>query len=127
MRYGGESKLGALRQAAILALSGFMLMSSLAALGSGHAHTPAAAALDERSFQDSSTHLAPADQGPAPSAQPLSADCRSSRAWSTSGCSSPSRSTSSDSTSARREAASSGRPASSSIVAYSSFAPVANR
>ena len=127
MRYEGESAFAALRQAALLALSGFMLMSSLAALGSGHSHAREPVALEEHSFGDSSAHLVRADQGPGARAQSARTDCLSALTWSTSGCSSPTRSIRSDSTSMRIRAASSTRPASSSILAYSSLAPVANR
>ena len=65
MRYNGEARFEGVRQAATLALSGFLLMSSLAALGSGHSHAPTPKVLEELSFQDSSAHLVRSDQSPA--------------------------------------------------------------
>ena len=127
MRHDGRSRLGALGHAAILALSGFMLMSSLAALGSGHAHARPYAELDDRSFQDSSAHLVLADQRPDTNGQPAAVDCRRERTSPTSGCASPTRTINSASTSVSSVAASSDRPAASNILAYSNFVPVANR
>ena len=121
----GGTKLEALRHAATLAWSGFLLMSSLAALGSGNAHAASRRTLEERSFQDSSAYLVQADQRP--DTQPALAVCRSARTRSTSGCSSPTRSMTSDSTSISSSEASPVRPASTSMLAYSNLAPVANR
>ena len=138
MRLDQESMLGALCQAAILALSGFMFMSGLAAIGSARMPSaPSARALEAHTWEDTSVWLAQSDQAPearasracgTPGALQLDrADRSSARASSTSGCGSPTRSTSSASTSWRTAAASDDLPAAMSMVAYSSFAPVAKR
>ncbi len=134
-----ESILGALRQAAVLAVSGFLFMSGLAAFGSGGVLTPPAGpALDASVWTDTRSFLAHPDQAPGrrgaynlctPNlpAQLARAERSSVRASSTSGCGSPTRSSSSASTSSSRAAASDDRSAAMSTVAYSSFAPVAKR
>jgi len=124
MPYDSESTLGAIRQAAMLALSGFMLMSSLAAIGSGCGpDTEIATALESRSWQDSSALLVRSDQAP----HPDRASCSNDRASLTNGCESSTRMSRSDSTSSSRAVASERLPVSMSMVAYSTFAPVANR
>lgn len=124
MRYDSESTLGALRQGAMLALSGFMLMSSIAAIGSACGpDADTAVSLESRSWQDSSALLVHSDQSP----QPDRASCSSERASLTSGCEASTRVSSSDSTSSSRAVASERLPVSMSMVAYSNFAPVAKR
>jgi hypothetical protein len=138
MRFDQESMLGALRQAALLAFSGFLFMSGLAALGSGRIPTePGRSVLDARVWSDTDTFLAHSDQLPEaahppcrpgyPDSQRAAADRSSERVSSTSGWCSPTRSIRSSSTSWRSAVASADRPASMSMVAYSNFAPVAKR
>ena len=146
MRRAVAEWLGNLRQAAMLALSGFMMMSSLAALGAA-SRAPIADEIvaTPATWKDGSDQLVRPDQRPSPapascpgSAAPddgargegepgqLGRATRSSPlASETDGCSSPTRSTRSDSTSSSTVAASPRRPASRSSRAYSSFAPVA--
>ena len=142
-----EGWLGTLRQAAMLGLSGFMLMSSLAALGAAARRPPA----DEivatpATWKDGSDQLVrPARMPPATTAactDPAEAGSVETRAVGaerqlgraarksplasdTVGCASPRRSTRSDSTSSSSVAASPRRPASRRSRAYSSLAPVA--
>jgi len=124
MRYDSESTIGALRQGAMLALSGFMLMSSLAAIGSGCSPSkPRPVSLESKSWQDSSALLVRSDQPP----HPERASCSSDRVSATSGCDSPTLTMRSDSTSSSTPAASDRLPTSMSMLAYSNFAPVAKR
>ena len=133
--------LGAVRQSCLLAVSGFVFMSFLAAIGwACGEHGPNRGALDEARWREQESWLAAADYATAPRSrevtdcnpelpdlQPVSAALLSARARSTKGCGSPTRSMSRGSVSSRSATASSRRPAAMSMVAYSTFAPVANR
>lgn len=64
MSTGGGSTFGAVRQAAMLAISGFMLMSSLAAIGSGHVSPDEnRPTLESKAWQDSRAQLVRSDYG----------------------------------------------------------------
>jgi hypothetical protein len=132
--------LGAVRQSCLLATSGFLFMSFLAAAG-WHCgdRVPGRSVLEATDRAERDGLLAMSDHPPTappsswsacveiPGLQPEIASARSARTRSTSGCGSPTRSMMSASVSSRSPTASSFRPAATSMVAYSNFAAVAKR